>query len=145
MNLSIKLFVWFNSFVFRLTGGRLGSQMGRQSVLLLHTIGRKSGKPHVTPLSYYRDGESYLLVASNWGKEHDPDWFRNLMQQPHATIQVKNETFRVQARQAGREEHERLWKLVTSRNPQYLNYQRGLARELPIVILSAETDSSQIK
>jgi len=61
----IKLFTSANAFLFQATKGRLGNRMGGQSVLLLHTIGRKSGKAYTTPLSYYRDGNAYLVVASN--------------------------------------------------------------------------------
>ncbi len=136
MDTLIKFFTSLNAFVFRVTGGRLGSQMGKQSVLLLHTMGRKSGKPFVTPLSYYRDGENYLVVASNWGKENHPDWFRNLMHQPQTQIQVKNVTLPVIAHEANPQEHERLWSLVTRQNSQYLQYQKGVERQIPIVILS---------
>ena len=75
----IKIFMAVNAFVFQKTNGRLGNRMGKQSVLLLHTMGRKSGKTYTTSLSYYRDGNSYLLVASNWGRENHPNWFHNLL------------------------------------------------------------------
>ncbi len=113
----------------------MGSQLGAQSVLLLRTVGRKSGKSFTNPLSFFRDGENYLVVASNWGQESHPNWFLNLMQQPRTTIQVKDRTIPVQARQAEGAEYERLWKVVTSRNSQYLQYQKGLARRIPIVVL----------
>lgn len=132
----VKLFVRLNAFFFRLTNGRLGSQMGKQSVLLLQTTGRKSGKSYTTPLSFFRDGSNYLIVASNWGKEEHPNWFRNLVQQPRATIQVKDKTIPVQARPAGDEDYERLWNLVTRQNSQYVQYQSGLKRKIPIVVLT---------
>ncbi len=131
-----RTFVRANAFVFQLTNGRLGSRMGRQSVLLLHTVGRKSGKAYTTPLSYYRDGPNYLVVASNWGKEEPPDWFRNLEQAPRTTIQVQDKTLGVEARQAEGEEYRRLWQAVTRQNSQYLEYQKGISRRIPIVILA---------
>lgn len=136
MSTLAKVFTKANAFVFQLTGGRLGSQLGVQSVLLLHTVGRKSGKAYVTPLSYYRDGENYLLVASNWGKENHPDWFVNLLQRPHTTIQAKDRVIHVVARQAQGEDYRRLWKAVTSQNPQYLQYQKEISRTIPIMILT---------
>ncbi|MGB7540247.1 MAG: nitroreductase family deazaflavin-dependent oxidoreductase [Anaerolineales bacterium] len=132
----IKFFTSANAFLFRITGGRLGNRMGGQSVLLLHTIGRKSGKPYTTPLSYYRDGNAYLVVASNWGKEAHSAWFFNLLQQPRTTIQVGSTTIPVEARAAEGEEYNRLWILVTRQNDQYVKYQAGLARKIPIVILT---------
>ncbi len=136
MNTMTRLFVAANASIYQATGGRLGSQLGPQSVLLLHTVGRKSGKSFTTPLSFFRDGESYLVVASNWGQEAHPNWFLNLMQQGSTTIQVKDQTIPVQARQANGEEYPRLWQLVTSRNSQYLEYQKGLTRRIPIAILT---------
>jgi len=136
MNILNRLFVVLNTFVFQLTGGRVGGQMGKQSVLLLHSVGRKSGKDYVTPLSFFRDAENYLVVASNWGRETDPDWFRNLMHAPRTRIQVKGKLLDVQVRQATAEEYPRLWKWVTSQNPQYVQYQQTTSRRIPIVVLT---------
>jgi F420H(2)-dependent quinone reductase len=131
-----KFFTKANVFVYKITRGRLGNRMGRQSVLLLSTMGRKSGKNYVTSLSYYRDGNTYLVVASNWGKEYHPDWFHNLMQHPQTTIQVGPTTIQVKAQQAHDQQYTRLWELVTHQNEQYLHYQKGLKRQIPIVILT---------
>ena len=136
MSTMTKVFVRANVFLFKMTNGRLGSRMGRQSVLLLHTVGRKSGKPYSTPLSYYRDGDAYLIVASNWGNEDSPEWFRNLVQHPRTTIQVKGTTLQVEARLSDGEEYQRLWEVVTRQNSQYLAYQKTLTRQIPIVILT---------
>jgi deazaflavin-dependent oxidoreductase (nitroreductase family) len=109
--------------------------MGGQSVLLLQTVGRKSGKERVTPLSYYRDGDNYLVVGSNWGKETPPDWYLNLLRQPKASIQVKDKAFAVEAHEAAEGDYGRLWALVCSQNPQYAKYQQGIKRRIPIVVL----------
>jgi F420H(2)-dependent quinone reductase len=134
----IKTMSSMNVFLYRLTRGALGSRMGGQSVLLLHTIGRKSGKAFTTPLNYFRDGENYLVVASNWGKEYHPAWYYNLMQQGSTIIQVKNREIRVNATQAADADYDRLWKLVTSRNDFYVRYQKQTSRKIPLVILTPE-------
>jgi deazaflavin-dependent oxidoreductase (nitroreductase family) len=136
MNVLTRAFVRTNAVLFQLTAGRLGSQMGKQTVLLLHTVGRKSGKAYSTPLSYYRDGNRYLIVASNWGQEKHPNWFRNLMEYPHSAIQTKSGLLPVEARQAEGDEYRRLWELVTRQNPQYLRYQQAVTRQIPVVILT---------
>jgi deazaflavin-dependent oxidoreductase (nitroreductase family) len=141
LNILVKAFTKSNSFLVQFTHGRLGSRMGKQSVLLLHTIGRKSGKAYITPLSYYRDGDRYLIVASNWGKEDPPDWYRNLIQHPHTSIQVKNTVLQVEVCQAEGQEYHQLWQVVTSHNSQYLEYQKNMTRRLPIMILIPETQS----
>jgi F420H(2)-dependent quinone reductase len=131
-----KLLTASNVFVFKLTNGHVGSQMGRQSVLLLHTIGRKSGKERSTTLSYYRDSENYLVVGSNWGSETHPGWYYNLLQQPRTTIQVGNRLIQVEAHPAEGDEYQRLWQLVTKLNSQYLEYQNTMRRHIPIMILT---------
>ena len=136
MSILTKVFVRANAFLFQITNGRLANRMGKQSVLLLHAVGRKSGKSYTTPLSYYRDGGNYLIVASNWGKEYPPDWFRNLVQHSNTTIQVKDTTIQVEAHQAEGEEYQRLWKVVTRQNSQYLDYQKTMTRQIPIMILT---------
>jgi deazaflavin-dependent oxidoreductase (nitroreductase family) len=134
-----KFFARVNVFIYQITKGRLGNRMGRQSVLLLHTNGRKSGKSYVTSLSFYRYGNTYLVVASNWGKEYHPDWFHNLMKHPYTTIQVGPTTLQVEARQAEEEEYQRLWEMIVRKNDQYIHYQKGLKRRIPIVILTPTT------
>ena len=134
----IKLLMSLNVFFYRLTNGRLGSTMNGQSVLLLHTTGRKSGKVYITPTNYFRDGENYILVASNWGKDKHPAWFFNLRRQKKATIQVKDKVLQVSAREAMGEEYRRLWQVVTSKNEYYIRYQKQTVRQIPIVILTPE-------
>ncbi|MGB8645290.1 MAG: nitroreductase/quinone reductase family protein [Anaerolineae bacterium] len=136
MSIWTRLLARSNAFALQVTHGRLGSQMGPQSVLLLHTVGRKSGKPYATPLSYYRDGENYLVVASNWGQETPPDWFRNLERRSRTTIEVKGATLQVEARPAQGEEYTRLWELVTRRNAQFVEYQKRVTRRIPVVVLT---------
>ena len=135
MKLLVKFFTTLNVFIYRVTGGILGSQMGGQSMLLLSTTGRKSGKIHVIAISFFRDGNDYILVASNWGKDHHPAWYHNLISQPLAKIQVKAHKIRVSARPAALEEYDRLWTLVNAKNPIYNRYQRNTRRKIPIVIL----------
>ena len=132
----IKFFTTLHVSLFRLSGGRVGNRLGKQSALLLHTVGRNSAKDYYTTLSYYRDGDNYLVVASNWGKESDPDWYLNLIQQPKTTIQVGSKILNVEARPAEGEDYQRLWVLVTRKNEQYITYQNGMKRRIPIMILS---------
>ena len=125
-----------NVFIYQVSNGHLGSRLGGQSMLLLHTLGRRSGERRTASLAYYRDGDNYLVVASNWGKENHPGWFYNLMHQPRTTIQVKSNTITVEARQAQGEDYQRLWLLVTRQNAQYVAYQKGMRRRIPILILT---------
>lgn len=129
-------FTRLNVWVYQISNGHIGSKLGIQSVLLLYSIGRKSGKKRTTTLSYYRDGENYLVVGSNWGKESHPDWYYNLVQQPRAQIQVGSTTINIEAHQAGEDEYDRLWQLVIRNNTQYIQYQQRTKRRIPIMVLT---------
>ena len=131
-----KLFTRFNTFLLRASGGRLGGRLGSQSILILTTTGRRSGQPRETPLSYYRDGTRYLVVASNWGRDVPPDWLLNLQKQPRGAIQVNGRRLPVEGRPAESDEQKRLWKLVTEHNGQFLIYQKQTARKIPVVVLT---------
>jgi len=135
MSVLTKVFVRANAFIFKISRGLLGSQMGTQQVLLLDTTGRKSGKPYHTPLAYYKDGNNYLIVASNWGQEALPDWFLNLRQKSKTTIQVKNLHIQVEATEAQGTDYERCWNIVSQQNSLYLGYQKKLKRQIPVVML----------
>ncbi len=138
----IKFFTSLNVLIFRLSNGRLGNKMGKQSVLLLYTVGRRSGKRYITTLSYYRDGENYLVVASNWGKESHPGWYYNLLGHPETSIQVGSKVMHVRASSAGEQDYQRLWELVTTKNQQYIAYQKGLQRRIPIMVLAPSSSTS---
>lgn len=131
-----KVLIFLNTNLYRFTRGLLGSKMAGQDVLLLETTGRKSGKHYTTPINYYRDQGNYLVVASNWGKDHHPQWYYNLLHQPETTIQVKDRKLHVRAQTVPEADYERLWKLVSGQNEFYVQYQRATRRKIPLVILS---------
>jgi deazaflavin-dependent oxidoreductase (nitroreductase family) len=103
--------------------------------LLLTTRGRRTGKLHRTPLVYQRDGDRYVLAASNQGADHHPAWYLNVLADPHVTVQVGTETFTARARPAATAERPHLWRLFTSAMPQYETYQQQTTREIPVVLL----------
>jgi deazaflavin-dependent oxidoreductase (nitroreductase family) len=133
-NTFIKLFMDFNAFLIRLTNGRIGGRLGTQTILLLETTGRKTGQPRVIPIAYFFYEGVYLIVASNWGKDHDADWYLNLLKNPRAKLTVNGKTILVDAHVAQGDEYARLWKFATERHPPYLNYQKMTSRHIPIVV-----------
>jgi len=134
-DLFIKWFMSINSFLIRISRGRIGSKLGTQTILILHTVGRKSGVERAIPIAYFEYEGKYLIVASNWGKDAQADWFLNLQKQPRATIDVKGRSIPVQTHAAQGDEYDRLWKFATGRHAQYLDYQKMTARHIPIVVL----------
>jgi len=130
----IRNFMAINSLLIRLTNGRVGSRLGTQTILLLETIGRKSGQSRLIPIAYFFHEGKYLIVESNWGKDKHADWYLNLLKNPHATLQVKGNTIPVEAHDAQGDEYDRLWKYATERHPPYLRYQDMTKRRIPIVV-----------
>ena len=82
----LVLFWRFHRWLMRLTKGRLGSRLRGNAVLLLTTIGRKSGQPRETALYTFPDQEDYIVVASNLGEEVHPGWYLNLRENPEVSI-----------------------------------------------------------
>jgi deazaflavin-dependent oxidoreductase (nitroreductase family) len=130
----IKLFMSLNSLLIRLSRGRLGSKLGTQSVLILVTVGRRSGQERAIPIAYFDYADKYLIVASNWGKDKNADWYLNLKKEPHARLEINGKTVSVVAREAQSEEYDRLWKFATERHPPYLDYQEMTTRHIPIMV-----------
>ncbi len=131
----IKLFTGFNEFLIRITKGRLGSQLGTQSILVLHSTGRRTGQPRSTPIAYFEYQGRYLLVGSNWGRDKQADWFLNLKKNPQGLIDVKGRTYAVQAHEAIGDEYTRLWKYAIEKHPPYLRYQEMTSRRIPVMVL----------
>jgi F420H(2)-dependent quinone reductase len=130
----IKWFMAFNKFLLTISKGRLGSKLGKQDILILHTIGRKSGEDRAIPIAYFSQDNRYLIVASNWGQEHQASWYLNLKSDPHARLEVIGKSIPVTAREAQGDEYDQLWEFVTTRHPPYLDYQKQTSRRIPIMI-----------
>jgi deazaflavin-dependent oxidoreductase (nitroreductase family) len=105
-------------------------------LLLLTTVGRRSGQRRAVPLMYLADGERWVVVASNGGQDHDPDWYRNLLEQPLAEVRVGDDELPVVARVLGGEERAAVWPRLVSMYGGYAKYQRRATREIPVVVLS---------
>lgn len=133
----IKLFMDFNAFLLRISRGRIGSNLGPQTILLLETMGRKTGQPREIPIAYFFHDGKYLIVESNWGKDKHADWYLNLQKNPRAKLTVKGKTISVQAHDAQGDEYTRLWDFATKKHPPYLNYQKMTKRHIPIVVFDA--------
>ena len=121
--------------LYRASGGRIASGFQGMPVLLLTTTGRRSGKSRTTPLLYVRDGDAFVVVASNGGSDYTPGWWLNLRSDPHAEVEIGRIRTRVTARKASPEEHGRLWAAFTAGFPGYAKYATKTAREIPVVML----------
>ena len=125
---------------YRLSRGRIGGRLWNAPVLLLTTIGRKTGKKRTTPLLYLGDGERIIIVASNAGRDKEPSWWTNLRRDPHAEVRIRGDKRKIIARKAAEEEKNDLWPLLTKMYPAYSDYQTRTKREIPVVILTEDHD-----
>ena len=108
------------------------------TILILTTTGRRTGQQNSAPLIFRPYGDDYLVVASKGGSDAPPAWYLNLTANPAVQVQVKGDRFAAKARTATPEEKPDLWETMTSRWPDYDDYQRSTEREIPVVVLERE-------
>jgi len=121
---------------FRANEGRVGGRFEGGTLLLLHTVGRRSGVERVNPLAYFPDGDRYVIIASKGGAPTNPDWYHNLLATPHVTVEVGTETFEVDAVEITGEDRELLWKRIVERMPGFGEYEKNTDRIIPLIALT---------
>ena len=107
-------------------------------MLLLDNVGAVSGRRRTAPLLYVREGDAYVIVASNGGSRRHPAWLHNLRAHPETTVQVGSRTIEVTAREATAGERGPLWAKALKAWPGYAGYARRAGREIPLVILEPQ-------
>jgi F420H(2)-dependent quinone reductase len=126
--------------VYKGTNGWIGHRtLGGMPTLLLHTVGAKTGQQRTNSLTYARDGDGYLVVASKGGDPKAPGWYHNLKADPNVEINVGPKRFGVTARPVlpSDPDYKRLWEIVNKNNSnRYEAYQKKTTRPIPVVILT---------
>ena len=125
--------------VYERTGGLLGHRLLGRPTLLLHTRGRRTGRPRTSALLYAKDGEDLLVVASNGGHHKPPAWLLNLEADPEVVAQVgvRKRDVRATPLRPGQPDYERLFAICDKVNKgTYAAYQRRTDRPIPVVVLS---------
>jgi deazaflavin-dependent oxidoreductase (nitroreductase family) len=122
--------------LYRATKGRLGSKVGRAPVLLLTTIGRRSGQQRTAPVLYLEDGGARLIViGSNAGNERPPAWALNLVANPEAEVEVRSDRRQVRARVAEGHERADLWSKMNAQYGGFEDYRARTARDIFVFVL----------
>ena len=121
-------------YMFRRSGGNM--VMRGMPLLLLTSTGRKTGQQHLTPVMYLRDGDNYVITASNGGSDKYPSWFWNLQAHPQTVIEAGGQTVNVTAHQANPEEKGCLWPQLVKQAPFFDDYRKKTTRDIPMVILA---------
>ena len=121
---------------FRTNEGIVGGPFKGAKLLLLHSIGAKSGEPRVNPLAYFEDDEEYLIVASYAGAPTNPPWYYNLVANTDARIEVGTEEISVTAEVVDEPERTTLYDRIATQAPTFAEYRAKTTRAIPIVRLS---------
>ena len=120
---------------FRANGGKVGGMFEGAPMVILHTTGAKSGRPHVSPLVYFPfEGQRYIM-ASKGGAPTHPAWYHNLVANPEVTIEIGDGTETATARVLGPDERAPVWSAVVAAMPNFGEYERSTTRTIPVVAL----------
>ena len=136
---AMMTFVRVHDAVYQRSNGWIGHRIpGAPNSLLLHTVGAKTGLPRTNSLSYAKDGDAYLVVASNGGDRRAPGWYHNLKADPAVQINIGPRRFPVTAQAVLPDdpEYARLWRIVNANNAnRYEAYQARTSRPIPVIRL----------
>lgn len=130
-----KLSNLVHPWIYRLRRGKGVDRVQGAPVLLLTSIGRKSGRPRTVAMAYTRDGDDLVVIGSAGGLPDHPAWALNLRDRPQAQVQVRDERFEVHSEWLSGEERERVWAMVTQQYPWFADYQRKTNRTIPVIRL----------
>ncbi len=121
---------------FRANHGRVGGNFAGAPLLLLHTVGARSGQQRVNPVMYLADGDRYLVFASKAGSDSNPDWYWNLRANPDTAIEVGDETIAVRATELAGAERDEKYRLQSERHPGFAGDQQQTTRTIPVIALT---------
>ena len=123
---------------FRANGGKVGGPFEGAPLLLLHSVGAKTGQARVNPMMYLADGDNYVVFASKAGAPTNPDWYHNLVANPRASVELGDKTINVVAHVTSGETRDRLWSTQKERYTGFAEYEAKTNRQIPVVVLEPE-------
>jgi deazaflavin-dependent oxidoreductase (nitroreductase family) len=122
---------------FRANGGKVGGMFEGTPLVILHSVGRKSGVERLNPLVYLPLDDGWAIFASKAGAPTHPDWYFNVAANPEVSIELGTAVIDVTARVAEGDERERIWSTQKSSAPSFAEYEEKAAgREIPVVVLT---------
>ena len=121
---------------FRANAGKVGGPFAGRSLLLLHTIGAKSGHERINPVAFTTDDDRLVIIASKGGASTNPDWYYNIVANPLVMVEVGADKFQVRATMSAEPERSRLYNQMVGAMPGFAEYQRNTTRVIPVIILT---------
>ena len=126
-----------DNLVLKVSGGKFTlAQLAGWTIIQLTTTGAKTHQPRTTPLIGIMDEEKIALIASSFGREHNPGWYYNLKAHPECDVVVKGQLGKYIARELSGEEYDQYWQLAISFYAGYEKYkERAAHRHIPVILL----------
>ena len=121
---------------FRANSGKVGGPFAGKTLLLLHTVGAKSGQERINPVAYVTDGDRLVIIASKGGAPTNPDWYYNILANPLVTVEVGTEQFQARAAIVSEPERTHLYNQMVAMMPGFAEYQQKTTRVIPVITLS---------
>jgi deazaflavin-dependent oxidoreductase (nitroreductase family) len=120
---------------FRANHGNVGGFFDGATLLILHTKGRRSGKPQTVVLNHLQDGDRFVVYGTKGGAPTDPDWVANVLADPSPSIETGTETLTVKAVQITGPERDELYARQVERRPVFGTYPGKTSRVIPVIAL----------
>ena len=120
---------------FRANAGKVSGQFEGVPLLLLTTVGARSGLMRTNPLAYFADGDRYLIIASYAGAPVNPPWFYNLKANPEVEVEVGTERFKARAQEIDEPQRTEVYRKVAEAAPVFAEYQSNTTRTIPVIVL----------
>lgn len=123
---------------FRANAGKVGGPFAGKTLLILHSIGAKSGQERLNPVVYIRDADRLVIIASKGGSPTHPDWYHNIVANPQVRVEVGTEQFAARASISTEPERTRLYEKMIEMMPVFAEYRKKTTRTIPVIILTPE-------
>ena len=121
---------------FRANGGQVASPYDDPPpMVLLHTIGARTGQEHIVPMRAMPTGDALYVFASAHGSDRHPDWYRNVVAHPEIVIEIGTETVAVRVTEVSGAERDDVFRRQAARFPIFAEYERKLRRTIPVLRL----------
>jgi deazaflavin-dependent oxidoreductase (nitroreductase family) len=135
---AIRIISKIHGYIYRISRGKVGKQLGQVTVLLLTTTGWRSGKKRSAPLTAIPYGEKYILVASFGGSPVHPAWLINIQHNPSVDIRVGSIVKQAKASIIKTTDtgYDEMWGKAIAIYGGYDNYKRATSRHIPMVVIT---------
>ena len=117
---------------FRANGGHV-EEFATRPLVILHSVGAKSGKERLNPLMHLKEDGAIVVFASRAGEDKHPDWYFNVKANPEVQVELGDRTVRGRAEEVTGAERDRIWEQMKTTYPQFAEYEAATSRVIPVV------------